>query len=54
MSSLNRAGTERAVRVSPPFNLVIGNASHVKAVYNDKPIDLAPHTKVEVARFTVK
>jgi cytoskeleton protein RodZ len=54
VSSLNRAGTERAVRVSPPFNLVVGNASHVKVVYNDKPLDLAPHTKVEVARFTVK
>jgi cytoskeleton protein RodZ len=54
VSSLNRAGTERTVRVSPPFNLVIGNASHVRAVYNDKAIDLAPHTKVEVARFTVK
>ena len=54
VSSLNRAGTERAVRVSPPFNVVIGNASHVQAVYNDKPLDLAPHTKVEVARFTVQ
>lgn len=54
VSSLNRAGTERSVRVSPPFNLVIGNASHVQAVYNDKPLDLAPHTRVEVARFTVK
>jgi cytoskeleton protein RodZ len=54
VSSLNRAGTDRSVRVSPPFNLVIGNASHVKVTYNNKPIDLAPHTKVEVARFTVK
>jgi len=54
VSSLNRAGTERSVRVSPPFNLVVGNASHVKVTYNNKPIDLAPHTKVEVARFTVK
>jgi cytoskeleton protein RodZ len=54
VSSLNRAGTERSVRVSPPFNLVVGNASHVKVIYNDKPIDLQPHIKVEVARFTVK
>ena len=54
VSSLNRAGTERSVRVSPPFNLVVGNASHVKVSYNDKPIDLTPHIKVEVARFTVK
>jgi cytoskeleton protein RodZ len=54
VSSLNRAGTERSVRVSPPFNLVVGNASHVKVTYNEKPIDLTPHIKVEVARFTVK
>lgn len=54
ISSLNRAGTERSVRVSPPFNVVIGNAQHVKVVYNDHPVDLAPHVKVEVARFTIK
>ena len=54
VSSLNPAGTERVVRVSPPFNLVIGNAQHVKVSYNDREIDLQPHVKVEVARFTVR
>ena len=54
ISSLNRAGTQRMVRVSPPFNVVLGNAQHVKMIYNDRPFDLAPHIKVEVARFTVK
>jgi cytoskeleton protein RodZ len=54
VSSLNPAGTERVVRGVPPFNLVIGNAQHVKVSYNNRDIDLQPHVKVEVARFTLK
>jgi cytoskeleton protein RodZ len=54
VSSLNAAGTERVVRGTPPFNLVIGNAQHVKVSYNDREIDLQPHVRVEVARFTLK
>jgi cytoskeleton protein RodZ len=54
VSSLNPPGTERVVRGTPPFSVVIGNAQHVRVIYNDHPIDLAPHTKVEVARLTLK
>jgi len=54
VSSLNPAGTERLVRGQPPFTLVIGNAQHVQVTYNDKPVDLQPYVKVEVARFTLK
>ena len=54
ISSLNPAGTERAVRGQPPFSLVIGNAHHVQVIYNDKPVDLHPYVKVEVARFTLQ
>jgi cytoskeleton protein RodZ len=54
MSSLNPAGTERVVRGTPPFNLVIGNAQHVKITYNNREVDLQPYVKVEVARFTLK
>jgi cytoskeleton protein RodZ len=54
ISSLNPAGTERAVRGRAPFEVVIGNASSVKLTYDGKPVDLRPHTKVEVARFTLK
>jgi cytoskeleton protein RodZ len=54
VSSLNPAGGERAVRGQPPFELVIGNAAHVRLTYNGKPVDLAPHTKGEVARFTLQ
>ena len=54
VSSLNAAGSERVVQGKPPFNLVIGNASHVRVSYNDQAVDLGPHVKVEVARFTLK
>jgi len=54
ISSLNPAGTERSVRGQPPFSIVIGNAQHVQVIYNDKPVDLHPFVKVEVARFTLQ
>ena len=54
VSSLNPAGTERVVRGLPPFEVVIGNAQHARVTYNDRPIDLQPHTRVEVARFTLQ
>ena len=53
VSSLNPPGSERVVRGKPPYSLVIGNASNVRVLYDDKPIDLAPHTRQDVARLTV-
>lgn len=53
VSSLNPPGSERVVRGKPPYSLVIGNASNVRVLYDDKPIDLAPHTKADVARLTI-
>jgi len=54
ISSLNPAGTERTLRGQPPFEIVVGNASSVRMTYDGKPVDLRPHTRVEVARFTLK
>jgi len=53
VSSLNPPGSERVVRGTPPYSLVIGNASHVQVLYNDKPVNLAPHPRSGVARLTV-
>ncbi|HYY60263.1 MAG TPA: RodZ domain-containing protein [Burkholderiales bacterium] len=53
VSSLNPAGSERVVRSRGPLTLVIGNAAHVQVIHNDKPVDLAPHTKLSIARFTL-
>jgi cytoskeleton protein RodZ len=54
MAQLNPAGSSRVVSGHPPFSVVIGNAAAVRVVYNEKPFDLMPYVKVEVARFTLK
>ena len=53
-SELNPSGSERAVDGIPPFAVIIGNAHHVKLSYDERPINLAPFVKVEVARFTLE
>ena len=53
LSQLNPAGSERSVEGKPPFSLIIGNAQHVRVSYEDRQVDLTPHVKVEVARFTL-
>lgn len=54
LSQLNAAGSERQLDGEPPFQLIIGNAQHVRLTYGDRPVDLAPHVKVEVARLTLE
>lgn len=54
LAQLNPAGSERTVEGKPPFSVVIGNAHHVRISYDDRPVDLTPHIKVEVARFTLE
>jgi cytoskeleton protein RodZ len=54
LSQLNAAGTARQVDGEPPFQLIIGNAQHVRLTYGEQPVDLAPHVKVEVARLTLE
>ncbi|MGE0876133.1 MAG: helix-turn-helix domain-containing protein [Burkholderiales bacterium] len=53
VSQMHPGGTERVVEGEPPFALVIGNARHVRLAYDGKPVDLAPHIKVEVARLSL-
>ena len=53
-SRLNPAGTAEAVSGLPPLRLVVGNASGVRLLYNDRPVDLAPHTQVDIARLTLE
>jgi len=51
---LNPEGSIRVVRGEPPFALVVGNASGVSLTYNGKTVDLAPHTRTDVARLTLE
>lgn len=53
LSSLNPPGCERVVQGRGPFELIIGNASHVRVTHNDRVLDLQPHTKQDIARFTI-
>lgn len=53
-SQLNPAGTEKRVRGEPPLSLVIGHAQGVQVTYNDRPVDLKPHTRVDVARIVLE
>jgi cytoskeleton protein RodZ len=48
------AGTSSEVSGKPPFRVVIGNAPGVSLTYNGREVDLAPHTKVTVARLTLQ
>jgi len=51
---LNAAGSRRSVSGEPPLSVVVGNAGGVRLFVGDKTIDLAPHTRVDVARLTLK
>ncbi|HMA90763.1 MAG TPA: helix-turn-helix domain-containing protein [Burkholderiales bacterium] len=54
LEQLVPAGSQRVVSGQPPFDMVIGNAQHVQVTYQNQPFDLKPHTRVDVARFTLK
>ncbi|HEU5282636.1 MAG TPA: RodZ domain-containing protein [Burkholderiales bacterium] len=53
-SQLNDAGSERVVQGRAPLSVVIGNAHSVRLSYGDRPVDLSPHTKVDVARLVLE
>ena len=53
LSRMNEGGQTQTVSGQPPFDLTIGNAVDVTLRYNGKPVDLAPHTRQNVARFTL-
>ncbi len=54
LSRMNPSGSERVLRGTPPFTLVVGNAQNVKLIYHDRDVDLQPHTRVDVARITLE
>jgi cytoskeleton protein RodZ len=52
-SQLNRGGSEQQVFGAAPLTMTLGNARGVRVLYNDKAVDLEPHTKIDVARLTL-
>jgi cytoskeleton protein RodZ len=53
-SQLNPPGSRRNVVGEAPFSIIIGNATGVKLRYNNTDVDLAPFTRTDVARLTLK
>ncbi|HWH39272.1 MAG TPA: DUF4115 domain-containing protein [Usitatibacter sp.] len=54
MQRTNAAGSDAEVTGRLPLRVIVGNASHVSLRYNGQDFPLAPHTKVDVARFTLE
>jgi cytoskeleton protein RodZ len=54
LSRINSGGTTQGIAGSPPLDLVIGNAADVTLTWRGKRIDLAPHTRQNVARLTLQ
>ena len=53
-SQRGSAGSERSIDGAGPLTLVIGNAAGVKLFWRGQAVDLAPHTKGEVARLVLE
>jgi cytoskeleton protein RodZ len=54
LSRLNRPGSEQVVQGQPPLTVVVGNAHGVQLRYQGRMVDLAPHTRVDVARLVLE
>ncbi len=50
---LLRAGTSREYRGKAPFSIMLGRASAVEVWFNGQAVDLAAHTRGNVARITL-
>ncbi|HEY8119214.1 MAG TPA: RodZ domain-containing protein [Methylophilaceae bacterium] len=48
------AGSMDSVEGQPPLKVVIGNVAGSQLLYNDKPVDLVPYTKLNVAHITLE
>ncbi|MDJ0807871.1 MAG: DUF4115 domain-containing protein [Gammaproteobacteria bacterium] len=48
-----RKGTEKRLEGTPPYKFVVGKASAVEVYVDGERFDLAPHTRDNVARFSI-
>jgi cytoskeleton protein RodZ len=48
-----KAGTRRVLEGTPPYRILLGNASVAELTVNGQVVDLAPHTRGQVARFSL-
>ena len=52
-SQHSQTGSEYVIEGTPPFYVVIGDANKATVEVRGEAYDLAPHTRQNVARFTV-
>ncbi|MGB7815674.1 MAG: RodZ domain-containing protein [Methylotenera sp.] len=48
------AGSRESVDITPPVNVVVGNAGATSMSMNGKPVDLAPHSRQNVAHIKLE
>ena len=48
------AGSDESVEAVPPLKVVIGNAAATTLTFNGQPVNLEPHSKLNVARLTLE
>lgn len=48
------AGSRESIDVTPPVNLTVGNAGATSLNMNGKPVELAPHSRQNVARIKLE
>ena len=53
MQRTHAANERQTLKGKLPLSLRIGNASVVRLQFDGKPVDLAPHTRAEIARLTL-
>lgn len=53
-SGENQGGSQLTLTGKPPFEIVVGNASKVTLTYGEKPVDLTPYMRAEVARLRLE
>ena len=51
---MNQKGNTLVLTGQLPFDLVIGNAMHVRMTYQGRPLDLTPYINANVARFSLE
>jgi cytoskeleton protein RodZ len=54
VSQTGSAGSTQSVSGTPPIEVVIGNAANVAVAWRGQPVDLAPYTRQNVARFALR
>jgi cytoskeleton protein RodZ len=54
LAQMNAGGTTQTVTGSPPIEVVIGNAADATLTWRGKRVELAPHTRQNVARLTLE